>query len=253
MRLLSTETLTFHEFIGSNVPSYAILSHTWGEQELTYHDMLNPTPTVQWKAGYKKMMGFVLKSKELGYKHCWIDTCCIDKSSSAELTEAINSMFMWYGDSSVCIVFIEDYLEPEFGSDWLHMSRWFTRGWTLQELIAPQRLEFFKQDWSIIEVNFDLLSDITGIPADVLETGQTGDMSIAQKMCWAANRTTTRVEDTAYCLMGLFDVNMPLLYGEGSKAFERLQEEIVKKSTDQTIFVWSKPKWKGPEGVWQGQ
>jgi hypothetical protein len=238
MRLLCTETLTFDEFMGDKFPPYAILSHTWDEQEITYHDMLNLTPAIKMKAGYKKTIGFATKSKELGYQHCWIDTCCIDKSSSAELTEAINSMFSWYGRSSVCIVYIEDYQEPIFGCERLGLSRWFTRGWTLQELIAPrQDIVFFKRDWSSIAVDNHLLSEITGIPTEVLKSGRTQHMSIAQKMCWAANRTTTRIEDIAYCLMGLFDVNMPLLYGEGNKAFERLQEEIIKRSTDQTIFL----------------
>jgi hypothetical protein len=128
MRLLSTDTLTFHEFMGDKFPQYAILSHTWDEQELTYYEMLNPTPAVKMKAGYMKMMGFATKSKELGYQYCWIDTCCIDKSSSAELTEAINSMFLWYGKSSVCVVYIQDYQEPFVGRERLGLSRWFTRG-----------------------------------------------------------------------------------------------------------------------------
>jgi hypothetical protein len=109
MRLLSTGELEFVEVHGDEVPPYATLSHTWGEQELTYLDMLNPTPAVKLKTGYQKMLGFAIKSKELGYDHCWIDTCCIDKSSSSELTEAINSMFTWYSRSKVCIVYIKDY------------------------------------------------------------------------------------------------------------------------------------------------
>lgn len=122
----------------------------------------------------------------------------------------------------------------------MRSSRWFTRGWTLQELIAPVDVIFYSQKWDPLgakqgdPLNNDwrfpyLLSDITGIDGDVLLGSLTlEDLSVATKMKWAANRHTTRTEDTAYCLMGIFSVNMPLLYGEGSRAFIRLQEEILK-------------------------
>ena len=238
MRLLFTETLTFDEFMGDRFPPYAILSHTWDRQELNYHDMLNPTLAVKMKACYKKMMGFAIKSKELEYQHCWIDTCCIDKRSRVELTEAINSIFLWYSASSVCIVYIQDYQGPVFGRERLGLSRWFIRGLTLQELIAPRQLLFFNIDWSRITVDTDLLLDITGVPTRVLkDRRRLEQMSIAQKMCWASNRTTSRVENMAYYLMSLFDVNMTLLYGEGTKAFARLQEEIIRTSINQSIFL----------------
>jgi len=177
--------------------------------------------------------------------------CCIDKTSSAELSEAINSMFRWYKRAVICYAYLSD-VELGGGVD-MHpsypgvpskfaQSRWFSRGWTLQELIAPKEVVFYSRDWGIIGSRERLclaLEEITGIKRDLLNTGDVKFASVADRMTWAAKRTTTRVEDVAYCLLGIFDVNMPLLYGEGQKAFTRLQEEILRTSTDQSIFAWS--------------
>ncbi|KAI6002305.1 hypothetical protein F5J12DRAFT_906395 [Pisolithus orientalis] len=144
-----------------------------------------------------------------GYTWLWIDTCCIDKRSSAELSEAINSMYRWYRNSQMCYVYLND---------------WFSRGWTLQELVAPKEAEFFNKSWVSIGIKQDLtslLEDITRIPEKSVR-------AVAHIMSWAADRKTTRVEDRAYSLLGLFGVNMPMLYGEGSKAFQRLQLEIIR-------------------------
>lgn len=252
MRLLNTETLAFHDVMGEDTPPYSILSHTWDSQsqELTYQDMLDPTETVKAKSGYAKLLSFVNMSRGMGFHYAWVDTCCIDKTSSAELTEAINSMYAWYRGSAICLIYLADVHDEEEDSRstqgdaaWpkVKHSRWFSRGWTLQELVAPKKIMFFTRDWHCISISDDTLSDITSIPKHVLQSGVTEDISVAQKMCWASNRQTTRVEDMAYCLMGFFDVQMPLLYGEGNKAFIRLQEEIIRRSDDQTIFLWRDP------------
>jgi len=249
MRLLHTETLHLHEFQDNKIPKYAILSHTWEDEELSYHDIVAPVANLATKKGYAKMSKAALKSKALGYEYLWIDTCCIDKSSSAELSEAINSMFKWYQNSSVCIAYLSDVsLEqtchlPTY--DKLKDSRWFTRGWTLQELIAPTELTFYDVDWRRIGtksgISFSLAS-ITSIAHSVLISGLQDDISVAERMRWASKRQTTRTEDIAYSLLGIFNVKMPLLYGEGENAFFRLQEEIIKKSDDHTIFLWKDEK-----------
>ena len=171
--------------------------------------------------------------------------CCIDKTSSAELTEAINSMYAWYIRAAVCYVYFADVppsSNTEHMATQLRDSRWFTRGWTLQELIAPREMLFFASDWSYIAAKQEvlpLLSRITNIDIDVLKTGDLSEASVAKKMSWAATRKTSRGEDMAYCLLGMFNVNMPLLYGEGPvKAFRRLQEAIMRLTHDQSLFAW---------------
>jgi len=279
MRLLNTALLELEYFTTKEKPPYAILSHTWGSEEVLY-DHARHGPAKLRSCGRTGLFK-VLKSAEIalndGYNYIWVDTCCIDKSSSAELSEAINSMFAWYRESRVCYAFLEDYTHGS-SDDELSTSRWFTRGWTLQELIAPLDVQFYDASWTRfgnrLEMSFGL-SKITGIDVGVLsatlsmsqpcevmgvhpdnpQSVQACDdcrerarlfsairidaHSISTKMSWAAHRKTTRVEDIAYCLMGVFNVNMPLLYGEGSaKAFHRLQEEIIRRSNDQTILVW---------------
>lgn len=171
----------------------------------------------------------------------------IDKSSSAELSEAINSMYRWYQNAEVCYAYLSDVSTKEWPegekSDFAR-SRWFTRGWTLQELIAPAVVRFYSSGWCFIGTKYDLrelLFVVTGIDIDILKGAHPQVMSIAKKMSWASNRNTTRKEDTAYCLMGLFGVNMPLLYGEGDEASIRLQQEIMKESDDHSLFTWKLP------------
>jgi hypothetical protein len=168
----------------------------------------------------------------------------IDKSSSAELSEAINSMFKWYRDATVCYAFLIDVTEnlEAVMYPMISSSRYFMRGWTLQELIAPRNVQFFDRNWIPLGTKAtlgSLISSTTGIPNNILENmTNMWSTSIACRMSWASARTTTRAEDMAYCLLGIFGVNMPLLYGEGEKAFLRLQEEIIKMSDDQSIFAW---------------
>jgi hypothetical protein len=177
----------------------------------------------------------------------WVDTCCIDKKSSAELSEAINSMYAWYAEAAACYAYLSDVQtsdDVQSEDSMFRRSRWFTRGWTLQELIAPRFVDFFDTTWKFVGTKLtlsNLLHEITGVSLDSLRTRGLRGISIAQKMSWAASRQTTRKEDIAYCLLGLFNVNMPLLYGEGGKAFLRLQQEIIKTSPDHTIFAWRRP------------
>jgi len=243
MRLINTSTLELAEFYDSDIPNYAILSHTWGKEEVSYQEWSNKSSL--HKAGYKKIEDFCKICHQNQFEWAWVDTCCIDKTSSAELSEAINSMYRWYR-GRVCYAYLVDVPHNDFiqfGDSTFRSSRWFTRGWTLQELIAPRVVHFFNEAWVEIaqrKHHSVILSSITGIPSILLRYPDClFKFSAAQKMSWASKRKTTRKEDIAYCLMGLFDVNMPLLYGEGDKAFLRLQEEIMKLSSDHTLFAWA--------------
>jgi hypothetical protein len=241
MRLLNTSTLIVEEFLQSRVPEYAILSHTWREEEVTLHDLHSGAAIS--KKGFAKLTGCCKKARDDGYSHCCIDTCCIDKSSSAELSEAINTMYQWYKGACICYAYLEDVKGNPGLDDYetFRKSRWFTRGWTLQELIAPPIVEFYNASWLDIGTRSSLqdrLMKITRISKDVLTGTYLFDYPVAVRMSWAALRETSRVEDQAYCLLGLFGVNMPLLYGEGERAFLRLQEEILRIDEDYTIFAW---------------
>ncbi|KAJ4294576.1 hypothetical protein N0V90_008267 [Kalmusia sp. IMI 367209] len=245
MRLINCTTLQFEEFFGKLIPRYAVLSHTWEKHEISYKDYYG-VDELKLKPGAQKIFKTCDIATQNGYNYVWIDTCCIDKSSSAELTEAINSMFKWYRRAARCIVYLSDLdsaaLSPDLSADF-GRCRWFTRGWTLQELIAPRDVHFYDANWRHYGRKRELaplIAQITGISAIVLSSGRfvPDSYSVAERMSWAALRETTREEDLAYCLFGIFGVNIPLIYGEGSKAFMRLQEEIVKKTTDLTIFAW---------------
>lgn len=173
--------------------------------------------------------------------------CCIDKASSQELSEAINSMFQWYWDSSVCYAYLQDYVSDTLDAASLEKSEWLYRGWTLQELIAPRKLVFYNKSWHCFGSKSDqnvceVVSYITKIDVEFLLGSDLESASIAKRMSWASKRKTSRSEDIAYCLMGLFDINMPLLYGEGPKAFKRLQEEIIKQyPEDHSLYAWGVP------------
>ncbi|RBA21246.1 hypothetical protein FPRO05_07560 [Fusarium proliferatum] len=248
MRLINAITLELHEFFNENTPPYAILSHAWGDQEVSFQDWQKQNrQQVTWKSGYSKILKACHQALNHSLEWLWVDTNCIDKSSSAELTEAINSMFAYYQKSQVCYAYLADVptanQDVELLNSQLRRSRWFTRGWTLQELIAPRRLVFYAADWSSIgskdDALVDLVTSITEIDSNYL-TGHQGifHAPVSKRMSWLAKRTTTRIEDMAYCMLGIFDINMPLLYGEGKRAFFRLQEEIIKSCNDHTIFCW---------------
>ncbi|KAG9498022.1 hypothetical protein J7337_010903 [Fusarium musae] len=244
MRLINVENLKLETFIGGHVPPYAILSHRWGndDEEVSFKDMDRGTTN---KVGMKKVKGCCRQAKKDNLKYAWIDTCCIDKESSKELDEAINSMFQWYRRAAICYTYMADV--PYEQDIWestssFSASSWFTRGWTLQELLAPGEIHFFDETWSLIGTKEELASeieDITGIPRRfLLGWVDFHQASVAQRMSWASKRTTKRDEDIAYCLLGIFGVTMPMIYGEGHKAFERLQLKIMEQTTDDSILAW---------------
>jgi len=245
------------EFIENetNKVEYAILSHTWDLDEVVFQDVQSWMVRYTRKLGWKKIDYCCRQARQDGIDWTWMDTVCIDKSSSAELSEAINSMFRWYRDAKVCYAYLADIPAARWSArdhySCLKDSRWFSRGWTLQELLAPKRMILYGTDWNQLGTRHelsDLISQVSGIQVSVLQghENEIGKFSIAQRMCWASRREVTRSEDIAYCLLGLFDVNMPLLYGEGSKkAFIRLQEEIMKNSDDHTLFAWDVPEGVG--------
>jgi hypothetical protein len=238
MRLINVHTQGLKEFFGAELPHYAILSHRWEKEEVTFQDLTSGKGKDM--IGWKKILGCCELAIDDKLDWAWIDSCCIDKTSSAELSEAINSMFRWYRDAEICYAYLSDVsgpLERANNMDAFRFSKWFTRGWTLQELLAPDELTFFDKDWQEIgtkEGLRDAISRVTGIK----HLFNFEDASVAQKMSWAAKRETTRLEDQAYCLLGIFGVNMPLLYGEGRSAFLRLQLEIMRISNDESLFAW---------------
>ncbi|CBX98726.1 hypothetical protein LEMA_P079650.1 [Plenodomus lingam JN3] len=298
MRLIDTRTLELQWFNDDAMPEYAILSHTWGPEEITYQEMIwinraralttrtrdstasfnsqddqtalifaaielmirgssasslgsSAEEDLMHRAGYNKIVHAAREARMLGFGYIWCDVCCIDKSSSAELQEAINSMYRWYRDAAVCIVYLEDVKRPDRGNNdsasaiaraAFQTCRWVKRGWTLQELIAPAICRFYFQDWTLMGEKVEYLNELyeaTGIPVYVLEERRSvSEVSVAERMSWAAGRESTRLEDTAYSLLGIFDIHMPLLYGEGEKAFLRLQEEILKTTDDYSLFAW---------------
>ncbi|KAI9059416.1 HET-domain-containing protein [Trametes sanguinea] len=253
MWLLTTDRAQLLSF-GEPPREYAILSHVWRGNEQSFREVRNigrrcedtgenPRDLVS-----NKIRKCCIWAEAHGFKLLWIDTCCINKSSSTELSEAINSMFAWYARATVCYAYLHDVFDemPTAEGSSFARSAWFTRGWTLQELIAPTNVIFLSQTWAPIaskQTIAKLLWKITGIDVGVLRgRRRLQDVSVAKRMSWAARRQTTRLEDRAYCLMGIFDVKMPTIYGEGSEAFIRLQEEIIKRTADLSILAW------GPRG-----
>lgn len=272
MRLLTSRTLQFFEPREGALTEYAILSHRWerDDEEVSYQNMckviqagnLQPEAgIIQKRRGFRKIYDFSRQAVKDGYEYIWIDTCCIDKSSSAELQEAINSMYQWYASSAVCYAYLSDVSmsSPDANKVGRHLpeiacissfqtSEWFTRGWTLQELLASRNVVFFDKNWKRCGTASDLnvlIQTVTGIDIRGIAKGIGQDRAklwtirVGRRMAWASNRQTKRIEDRAYSLLGLFNVNMPMLYGESERAFQRLQEEIIKTEEDASILAWS--------------
>ncbi|PTB72073.1 HET-domain-containing protein [Trichoderma longibrachiatum ATCC 18648] len=242
-----TSTLKLEEFLEDSIPPYAILSHTWGSDsdELTFRQVENGEIDKQ-TLGSIKLRGCCQQAQKDGLGYAWIDTCCIDKTNLVELSEAINSMYRWYSRASVCYAYLSDVpdndVPPRPGSKF-RSSRWFQRGWTLQELLAPKLVRFYNSEWRSIGTKGTIcavIKNITRVPQQYL-LGITSlhGASVAQRMSWAAQRQTKRAEDMAYCLLGIFNVTMPMIYGEGGEqAFFRLQEQIMKTTRDDSILAW---------------
>ena len=296
MRLIDTRTLELGWFNDNEIPTYAILSHTWGPDEVSHQEYVwisrartlsaSSMPVslsqndqhaqaslmlalemmirgnsgalsggmsesdLMKRVGYSKIINAAEQARGQGCNYLWVDTCCIDKTSSAELQEAINSMYRWYRDAEVCIVYLGDIAKnhgdfrtaSEIARCAFTNSRWTQRGWTLQELIAPVLCRFYLQDWTLMGEKVEFLkelSDVTNIPVHILEDSRSlSEVSVAERMSWAAHRQSTRIEDVAYSLLGIFDIHMPLLYGDGEKAFVWLQEEVLKTTDDYSLFSW---------------
>jgi hypothetical protein len=220
-----------------DIPPYAILSHTWGEQEVIFNDLKNldnvKDVDAKKEAGWNKIRFCAQQAERDGLAYFWVDTCCIDKANYTELSKAINSMFRWYQNAEKCYVFLSDVrndtLEGD-GESAFRQSRWFDRGWTLQELLAPYFVEFFSKNGARLGDKESLkrtIHEVTGIPFKALLGRDMSEFDVAERFSWAANRQTTEEEDGAYCLFGIFGVHLPLIYGEGKEgALKRLKKEI---------------------------
>jgi hypothetical protein len=231
MRLLRVEEgsgYSLTEFSSNEIPPYTILSHTWGadHDEVSFRDLQEGTG--KEKIGHQKLAFCAERTMRDGLEFFWVDTCCIDKSSSAELSEAINSMFRWYHDSARCYAYITDATS----SFW--ESRWFTRGWTLQELLAPKEVMFFSKygvylgSRSSPSVQVQI-AQTCGIPRRALQGAPQSSFSVKERKSWTRGRNTKKEEDMAYCLLGIFGCHLPLIYGEGrAHALQRLHDEIEK-------------------------
>lgn len=260
MRLLEIHpenSFSLVDFTGRDTPRYAILSHTWGHdyEEVTFDDFSQGIG--KSKPGFRKIEFCAEQAEKDGLKFCWIDTCCIDRANSTELSEAINSMFKWYCKATKCYAYLADVPVSNRGRldllskrSWEHpfrSSRWFTRGWTLQELLAPTSVEFFSSDGGRLGSRRSLrreIHDITGIPVQALHGRSLKQFKIEERTNWIRGRETKREEDMAYSLLGIFDVFIPLIYGEGREsAFRRLEKAISDAGTrfDQNALCTLQP------------
>jgi DNA polymerase III delta prime subunit len=256
MRLLHLDALNrliLTDFRGKPIPPYAILSHRWSDSETLIEDIRNRKHEEK-EEGYRKLRFCAEQAAKDGLQYFWIDTCCIDRWDDNERSKAINSMFQWYKNAKRCYVFLSDVslsatTETPQRSDWeasFCASAWFSRGWTLQELIAPVSVEFFSREGQRIGDKASLvrlLHGITGIPLAALRNCPLDQFSASERMKWAEKRTTTEEEDIVYCLLGLLDIEMPITYGEGQEsARRRLQAEMEADGSAPSIIPFSRNK-----------
>lgn len=217
---------------------YAILSHTWGkdEEEVSYKDILDGVGIIKAGAGSCKIRFCLRQARQDGLKYFWVDTCCIDKTSAAELSKSLISMFRWYSNAEKCYVFLTDVPSTERSkeewSDDFRFCRWFRRGWTLQELIAPRTVEFYNKNGVMLGTKSSLerqINEITRIPINVLHR-QVLDFTVHDWRQWQEGRQTREPEDMVYSLLGILEIAMPALYGEGAgPALRRLEIELNNK------------------------
>jgi hypothetical protein len=241
MRLLKLSkegSFGLESFQEDQAPPFAILSHTWSSEpddEVKIQDIRDGT--FSSKPGFQKLLFCSKQAEQDNLSYFWIDSISIDQSNHVELSEAINSMFRWYRKAAKCYVYLSDVVvytrEGEAHVEWdsaFRNTRWFTRGWTLQELLAPAIVEFYSRDGIRIGDKLSLeqrIAQITGIPREALRGQELSHFSIEERFSWAESRQTLKAEDKAHCLIGIFDIFLPLLYGIGqSKAMTRLQREI---------------------------
>jgi len=264
------ELITFDT---DRLPPYAILSHTWIEgEEVTYPELV--AGTGKNKTGYAKICFCGRRAMADGLEYFWVDTCCINRSTSDELSTAINSMFCWYRRASKCYVYLSDVgIQDEAVNiavdvqtlkltweDAFRRSRWFTRGWTLQELLAPATVEFFSKEGKKMGSKTLLeqeIHEITTIPIAAIRGEPLAQFSVEERLAWAARRKTTLKEDKVYCLLGIFGVFLSLIYGEGEAyATLRLREEIQKRqdaNIDQGSIRNPFPMWRNLGGSFSGK
>ena len=221
MWLINTTSLQLRSFQGKP-PPYAILSHRWGfdEEEVSFQEWQDDHSEICHRPGFIKILKACHQAKTDELDYLWVDTNCIDKSSSAQLSEAINSMYQYYCDAVICYAYlcdVQDAATPSrspsqmAGNTQFHQSGWFTRGWTLQELLAPNRVVFFTSSWSRIGTKAELkevIAAITRIPLRYLHHPTLREATISCRMSWVSNRVTTRLEDIAYCMLGIFNINI---------------------------------------------
>ncbi|KAG1869245.1 hypothetical protein C8R48DRAFT_113141 [Suillus tomentosus] len=226
---------------------YAALSHRWlSVGEPTFQEMSVERKHQSTRPGLIKLRNFCQKAMEYGCRLAWSDTCCFDKKSSAELDEAIRAMFKWYRNAEICIVFLADSSSISDFSE----EVWFQRGWTLQELLAPPRINFYGRHWDELSHSrndkedhsmLEALSHVTGISRRNLLYFSPGLVDVREKMIWASKRRTTRVEDIAYSLIGILNISLSVAYGEGERAFRRLMEAIIQACREWQILAWAGP------------
>jgi hypothetical protein len=247
MRFLQTNDFSLVEYTDDDIPPYAILSHVWGDEEVLYDDVQMDGKSKN-KRGFRKLKFCQKQAVEDGLEFFWIDTCCIDRSSSSELSEAVNSMFDWYRNADKCYVYLTDVTSKKQRKEQFCNSNWFNRSWTLLELLAPRTIEFFNLQGASIGDRTSLLQDIeaiTTIPRDAIQHCRIFKYSVAERLAWAGTREATHEEDKAYSLLGIFKIRMPLMYGEGRwRAFARLESQLaesLKPRESKPLLVIPKP------------
>jgi hypothetical protein len=253
IRLLHCKTFQLREFRGDEVPPYVTLSQTWCPGEVLYEDLAVRDTKIPWppthKEGWPRIQNSCTLALKDGYEFIWIETCCVDKTNSAERTEEMNSCYKWFQRCAVSYTYLVDFNITHLGLDQMRLCRWFTRSFTLQELIAPPEVKFYSQNWELVGLRSELvphLYSITGVDPFVLAGGDVKEVKIARKMFWASHRMSSMPEDQTYALLGLFGIQMPLSYGEGENAFQRLQHEIFRSTEDTSLLAW-KDEWSSFE------
>lgn len=233
MRLLSRSKdgkwIIQNLYPAADVPFYAVLSHIWdhNDAEVTFEDIEDGTRDFndRSKPGFDKLRFCCEKAELDGLRYFWIDTCCIKKSDSTELQRSLNSMFYWYQRAVRCYVFLSDVSgeRPQAGAKFSAVeafkdSKWFTRGWTLQELLAPSSVVFYSKEGNRLGDKRELeqaVVAVTKIPSIALQGAKLSLFSKEERFSWAEHRITTIPEDAAYCLLGIFNVHMYPSYADG--------------------------------------